>query len=103
MSRNQQIVDEFIKKHKLETTPEMRVLDLISEVGEVSKELLKSSDYGKKELTISDELTSELGDVYFSLLDLATSLNIDLDKALEIVIQKYNSRISKYGDPGSGK
>ena len=42
----QQVVAEFVSAHHLEAPPEIRVLDLVSEVGEVAKEALKGSAYG---------------------------------------------------------
>lgn len=44
----QGFVSEMVKRYGLETTPELRYVDLTTEVGELGKELLKGSDYGKK-------------------------------------------------------
>ena len=53
------------------------MLDLVSEIGEVSKELLKSSDYGKGDLKVTEDMKKEMGDVLFSLIVLANELDID--------------------------
>jgi NTP pyrophosphatase (non-canonical NTP hydrolase) len=43
----------------------------------------------------------ELGDAFFSLLTLATSLEMDLDAALEKVVTKMCDRLEQTGQPGS--
>lgn len=39
----------MVKKYDLETSPELRYIDLTSEMGELGKELLKGSNYGKQD------------------------------------------------------
>lgn len=99
----QGLVSEMVKRYNLETTPEMRYIDLSSEMGELGKELLKGSNYGKKDFSKTDNLESEIGDTLFSLTCIANSLNIDLSKALLGVMQKYNNRFAKKGSIGSEK
>lgn len=50
-------VDEFNAEYDLETTPEIRLLDLESETGELAKELLKASEYGESEFEPTPEFT----------------------------------------------
>ncbi|HCK13271.1 TPA: hypothetical protein DHW51_04045 [Candidatus Poribacteria bacterium] len=40
------------------------MLYLISELGEVAKEILKTSNYGSKEFHLRPEFSDELGDVF---------------------------------------
>ena len=47
--KSQDEVKEFTKKNRLSASPEVHMLDLMSEVGEIAKEILKATDYGKKE------------------------------------------------------
>lgn len=96
-------VQEFVKKHNLTHIPEISALDLVSEMGEVAKEILKSGNYGKITPQKSGEMESELGDALYSLITLANSLNIDLDKALNLVLKKYEKRIKNSNSAGSGK
>jgi NTP pyrophosphatase (non-canonical NTP hydrolase) len=63
--------------------PSARALDLSSEVGEVCKEILKSTRYGTRAFQPTPNLEMELGDAFFSLLTLAASVDMDLDAALE--------------------
>lgn len=102
MKESQQKIKEFCKKHNLESPPEHRVLDTMSELGEVAKEILKMSDYGRKPIKYRDELKSELGDLFYSLITIANSFDIDLEEALNLVFEKYEKRLKK-GSAGSEK
>ena len=99
----QGLVLEMVKKCDLETSPELRYIDLTSEMGELGKELLKGSNYGKQDFNKTNNLESEMGDTLFSLTCIANSLDIDLSKTLIGVIQKYNNRFAEKGSIGSEK
>jgi len=93
-------VAEFIEKYDMDGTTEFRILDLVSEVGEVAKDATKSAGYG----TDPDNLSvkkDEIGDVLFSVLAVAESLDIDAEEALNLALEKYEKRINEKGDPGS--
>jgi NTP pyrophosphatase (non-canonical NTP hydrolase) len=97
---SQQRVAKFIQQHHLACPLQARALDLVSEVGEVAKEILKMTDYGAKKPSYREEIKSELGDVYFSLLALSDSAGVHLEEALELVLEKYKHRLKK-GSAGS--
>jgi NTP pyrophosphatase (non-canonical NTP hydrolase) len=73
----------------------------MSEVGEVAKALLQTSNYGRSPLGSSPALSDELGDAFYSLITLAESLNIDLEAALDGALAKYEARLALQGHPGS--
>ena len=98
----QRKVAEFVKEHQLEAGVEARFLDLISEIGELSKEHLKATDYGKKDGYVTESLMNEYGDVMFSLICLANSMGIDMEHALECALSKYKYRLEQTGKAGSG-
>ena len=100
MKQIQEKVKKFYEKNNLKAPPEHRLLDLFSELGEVAKELLKMTNYGKKTIKVNKEIKSELGDAFYSLIVLANYFNVDLEEALNIVLEKYQSRLPK-GSPGS--
>lgn len=102
MKELQEQANDFVKKYHLETSPELRYLDLVSEVGEVGKELLKGSHYGKETFSKTEDLALELGDVLFSLLCLSNCLDISLEESLKQVLQKYETRFQEKGNIGSG-
>ena len=82
-------------------TPENRILDIQSELGELSKEILKSTNYGKKEFGLSENFILEFGDTLYSLLCLANETGVNSKEALEKVFEKYENRFSKKGNFGS--
>nr|WP_226010324.1 MazG-like family protein [Halomicrobium salinisoli] len=80
-STAQERVAAFLAAHDLETDPEYRVLDLMSEVGEIAKEIETSTDYGS-DPAAADVAADELGDVLFALLATAESVDVDAGEAL---------------------
>ena len=100
MKELQEKIKKFCKEHNLESPAEHRVLDTLSELGEVAKEILKMSDYGRKPLEFRDELKSELGDLLFSVITIANTFDIDLEGSLNMVLKKYEKRLKK-GSAGS--
>lgn len=103
MNSIQEKVDELIKKYNLESSVEIRFIDLISELGELGKEILKGNEYGKKDFCNTENIESEIGDTFFSLICVANGLNIDLQNALDNVLNKYENRFSNNGNIGSGR
>ena len=105
--KNLNEIQENIKKlcvdYNMIATNEIRIMDLVSEVGELSKEIIKSTDYGKKEFIITENTESEIGDVFFALITIANQLNISLEKALDKVIIKYKKRFEINNSFGSKK
>ena len=94
-------VAAFVETHELEAPPEFRILDLVSEVGEVAKAAADSTGYG----TTPDSLavpSDEIGDVVFALLALAESLDVDAETALDEALEKYERRIERRDTPSSG-
>ena len=75
MNEVQKKVQLFCKKNNLSSSIEHRVLDIFSEIGELSKEILKASGYGKSSYVYNENIKLELGDVLFSLITLANSLD----------------------------
>jgi NTP pyrophosphatase (non-canonical NTP hydrolase) len=91
----------FLARHGLSHTPQIHILDLVSEVGELAKALLEDSDYGESPSQSTPALEEELGDVFFSLIALAESLNVDLEAALDKAFVKYEARMAAKGHCGS--
>jgi len=90
----------FSKQHNLDSAPEYKILDTISELGEVAKEILKMTNYGKNKLEMGEEIKSELGDLLYSVTTIANSLNINLEESINGVLAKYEKRLKK-GSIGS--
>ncbi len=100
-SVDQARVQCFVSKHDLETTPEIRLLDLMSELGELAGDIIKGSSYGRRPVPLGVRWADELGDAYFSLLCLACSTGVDLSAQLTRTLNRYEDRIAGAGHPGS--
>jgi len=97
----QQRATEFAQKHNLSHPPSVYALDLMSELGEVAKEILLVTDYGERPFQPSPDLQSELGDVLYSLCLLATSAGVNLEDAFTGTLAKYENRWQTKGHIGS--
>ena len=84
-------------------SPEARLLDIMSEIGELGKEILKNTKYGTSDFALTDDFVMEYGDVLYSLLSLANETGVDSEEALNLAIEKYRNRIKQKGDMGSGR
>jgi NTP pyrophosphatase (non-canonical NTP hydrolase) len=103
LSPFQHQVAEFVFRYKLEIPANNRLLDLTSEVGELAKELLKNTDYGNQDFCPTPAWMDELGDVFFALICLANSTDVNMLDALTSTLAKYQARIESQGEVGSGK
>ena len=96
----QERVAAFVAAHGLDAPPAYRALDLVSEVGEVAKEVNLSTEYGETDdPAIAPD---EIGDALFALLALADAVDVDAGAALEAAMAKYADRLDASGDAGSG-
>jgi NTP pyrophosphatase (non-canonical NTP hydrolase) len=101
LSELQKLVRDF-SQAKLKPTPAHAwLLDLESEVGELAKEWLKGSQYGRAELELGEAWAEEMGDILFALLALAEETGVDLEASLRRVLKKYAQRIAEHGHSGS--
>jgi len=95
-------IARFERTHQSTAPAPARLLDLVSEVGELAKEALKGTAYGRDPFKAPSAWEEELGDVLFSLVALANATGVNLGQALDRALEKYASRINSGGDPGSG-
>jgi NTP pyrophosphatase (non-canonical NTP hydrolase) len=101
LSDVQQRVARFVAAHGLEAAVEYRLLDLISEVGELAKEPLNATAYGCTPFVANAAWADELGDVLFALACLANTTGVDMQAALEAALAKYERRIADGGSAAS--
>jgi len=97
----QQRAAAFARCHDLLYGPTVHALDLVSEVGEVAKELLLVTGYGRRVPQLRPELSGELGDALYSLLMLTEACGVDAGSALNATLEKYERRFAKDGRAGS--
>ena len=93
----------FINQHNLNGDGTIRYIDLVSEVGELGKELLKAGGYETRVFEKNDNMIEEMGDCLFSLYALCCALDIDAETALNIALSKYQMRFEQKGAIGSDR
>ena len=101
LSKWQAEMARFVAAHDLEASETVRMLDLVSEVGELAKEILQGSDYGRAPVALKATWSSEMGDTLFALICLANTTEVDLEQALTQAMEKYRERLEATGDAGS--
>lgn len=97
----QEKIRKFTKEKDINLNVETRLIDLMSELGELSKEVLIGSKYGQEIFKNSVDFELEMGDVLFSLICIANETNVDLEKNLTRVLNKYQERFSEKDNIGS--
>lgn len=94
MKKIQKQVDDWVQQYKVPYWQPLEIMARITEeVGELAREL--NHRFGpkkKKSQEDKKEVGEEIGDVIFSLACLANSLNIDLEKSFDEVMEKCYSR-----------
>lgn len=98
----QETVSAFVAENGLAAPPAYRLLDLVSEVGELATDANESTGYGENPGAI-EVGSDEIGDALFSLLALADSLGVDAGEALSEALAKYEARLDADGTAGSGE
>lgn len=87
-------VDEYISQFKEGYFSPLAMLARMSEeVGELAREI--NHYYGEKPKKDTEEtrtVEQELGDIFFVLVCFANSLNIDLQEAFDLVMEKFRTR-----------
>ena len=93
-------VASFVAENDLEAPAAYRLLDTVSELGEISKAVCTSTAYGSdpEKVEVPED---ELGDALFALLALCAELDVDAGAALETSLSKYEDRLTETGDAGS--
>ena len=91
MDEQQQRVKDWMARYGLGTDPQVRMLDLSSEVGELAKEVLRSTAYGTRPFTPTASL---------ELLCLSQCLGLEGEAALGKALEKYEKRFAERGTIG---
>ena len=94
MEQMQKEVDQYIGQFKEGYfSPLAMMARITEEVGELAREINHyHGEKPKKATEKENSIEEELGDVLFVIICLANSLNIDLAKAHDIVMQKFQTR-----------
>lgn len=94
LAKYQKDVNDWVSQWKVGYFKPLEILArLMEEVGELAREI--NHRYGakkKKSTEKKNEVGDEIADIIFTLICMANSLNIDLDKSFEKMMKKLNSR-----------
>ncbi len=97
LAKLQKNVDSWISQYKIGYFKPLEIITrLMEEVGELAREI--NHRYGpkkKKSTEKKGEIGDEIADIFFTLICLANSLSIDLDKSFEKMMKKLNTRDKK--------
>lgn len=99
----QDTVKHFVDHHQLTCGVQNRYVDLVSEIGELGKELLKATNYGKESIAAWSSAFDEMGDCLFSIFALCNEMGLDAKLTLDHAIQKYSRRFAEKGTVDSGR
>jgi NTP pyrophosphatase (non-canonical NTP hydrolase) len=97
LAKYQKNVDNWVNQYKIGYFKPLEILArLTEEVGELAREI--NHRFGPKKKKSSEkkqEIGDETADIIFTLICLANSLNIDLDKSFEKMMNKIKTRDKK--------
>lgn len=96
-------VKKLVEEYNLSCGTAARYMDLVSEIGELGKEILKKTEYGQKDYAINETSIEEMGDCIFSLLALCSEMEIDAVEALDHALEKYRNRCCDRSNPEQRK
>jgi len=99
----QTMVEQFLQTYGLHADVQTRYIDLVSEMGELGKEILDSTHYGKHAFSTNAQALDEMGDCLFSVLALCSAMNISAEDALNGALLKYTARHKQKGSIQSDK
>ena len=91
------MISSFLDQYNLHCSAVSRYIDLVSEVGELGKEILSSTEYGKTAYSLTQEAEEEMGDCLFSILALCSEIGINPEAALNQALEKYRKRFEEKG------
>ncbi len=91
----QDAVKKFVEERNWDTPAQEILIHLYEELGEVSRNVLKKSNYGGQHVKESEiNMDEELADVFYLLLKLSNKYNVDLSTAFEDKMAKNTKRFN---------
>ncbi len=87
-------LEDFIARHDLETAPQWSLLDIQAQLGELTRALLKQSNFGREEIQLAPEIAHEkIGDLMFSIAYFALLHNVDIETAMHDSIKRFERKL----------
>ncbi len=87
-------LEDLLARHDLKTAPEWSLLDMQAQLGELTRALLKQTQFGREEIQLPPEIAREkIGDLLFALAYFAHLHNVDLETALHNSIARFEKKL----------
>lgn len=91
-----QPLEEFIARHNLQTEPVFSVLDVMAQAGELSRALLKDTNYGREPADSEAPLIREkIGDLMFAVAYLSSLYGVDPEEAMWQSVRKFEEHLEE--------
>jgi NTP pyrophosphatase (non-canonical NTP hydrolase) len=93
-------LEAFIARHQLHTPPEWSLLDMQVQLGELSRSLLKQTQFGQEASPLAPEMARQkIGDLMFALAYFSTLYDVDPEDALWESVSRFEAKLKvKTGD-----
>ncbi len=99
---NLSLLEEFIARHDLQTAPEWSLLDAQVQLGELSRALLKQTDFGRESAPLAPEIAHEkIGDLMFAIAYFSLIHGVDPEAALWDSIARFEAKLGAGLSPSS--
>lgn len=89
-------LEDLLARHDLKTAPEWSLLDIGVQLGELTRALLKETQFGRENTTLSPEIAHEkIGDLMFAIAYFAHLHNVDIETAMRDSIQRFEAKLGE--------
>jgi NTP pyrophosphatase (non-canonical NTP hydrolase) len=100
LEQYQKEVAELVKKFNFNWSTYVQYIHLVEEVGELGEALtVKEGDReagsGERAQADHGDIKEELGDVLFTLMELANKYNVSLTRVMEDTFKRYQNKLQK--------
>lgn len=87
-------LEDLLSRHDLKTAPEWSLLDIGVQLGELTRALLKETQFGRENVPLSHELAHEkIGDLMFAIAYFSSIHNVDIETAMRDSIQRFEKKL----------
>ena len=87
-------LEDFIARHNLETAPQWSLLDIGAQLGELTRALLKQTNFGREDIQLPPEIAHEkIGDLLFAIAYFAHLHNVDLETAMHDSLARFEEKL----------
>ncbi|MBU3957665.1 MAG: hypothetical protein KKB25_01180 [Nanoarchaeota archaeon] len=88
----QKIVRKFVEERNWNSPPNDIVMHMLEELGEIAREILRMQGYGGSHKKEDVNFGEELGDMFYLLLKLSNTLNMDISQEFLKKLEKNRDR-----------